>query len=94
MKPHEHTLSKDCPCKPEVEDYRLTEADAAFQKPVPLIEELRIEAALVPHRRGELYSLAAERISALENALHRVIDAKDAGAARRIAVDAVGVPAE
>jgi hypothetical protein len=36
---------------------------------VPLIEELRIEAALVPNRRGELYRLAAERIEALQEAL-------------------------
>jgi hypothetical protein len=44
----------------------LTEADAAYQVPVPLVEELRIEASLVPHRRGQLYAQAADRIEQLE----------------------------
>lgn len=49
----------------------LTEADAPFQQPVPLLEELRIEAALVPHRRGALYGLAADRMEELHAALER-----------------------
>ncbi|MGE5522366.1 MAG: hypothetical protein ACM3SS_01530 [Rhodospirillaceae bacterium] len=36
---------------------------------VPLLEELRIEARLVPNRRGELYNLAADRIRQLESDL-------------------------
>lgn len=34
--------------------------------PVTLLQELRIEAALVPNRRGKLYALAADRIEELE----------------------------
>lgn len=45
---------------------------AENQRIVPLIEELRIEAALVPHRRGKLYGLAAERINRLERLLLNV----------------------
>ncbi len=46
-------------------DEHLTDADAADQKPVALLEELQIEAALVPNRRGQLYALAAAEIQRL-----------------------------
>lgn len=39
---------------------------------VPLVTELRIEAGMVPNRRGQLYGLAAERIEALEYILREV----------------------
>lgn len=47
-------------------DEHLTEADAEHQKPVTLLEELQIEAALVPNRRGQLYALAAAEILRLQ----------------------------
>lgn len=37
------------------------------QVPVPLIDEARIEAALVPHRRGKLYALLADEIERLRS---------------------------
>jgi hypothetical protein len=46
-------------------DEHLTDADAADQKPVALLDELQIEAALVPNRRGQLYALAAAEIQRL-----------------------------
>jgi hypothetical protein len=36
------------------------------QRKVGLIEELRIEGSLVPHRRGELYRLAADALDRAE----------------------------
>lgn len=36
---------------------------------VPLLRELEIESKLVPHRRGELYALAAAEITHLTAAL-------------------------
>lgn len=84
MKDHEHVLSKDCPCEPTVESFRAP-------KVVPLVRELRIEAAIVPHRRGELYAEAAKRIERLENILHAIIDAKHISEAHSLAMQAVGV---
>ena len=52
---------------------------------VPLVEELVIEAGIVPARRGELYAAAANRIRELEAALHAVIDCDDIRTARSTA---------
>ena len=41
-----------------MDDHELTAADAPFQRPATLLEELDAEAALVPNRRGALYALA------------------------------------
>ena len=51
-----------------MDDHELTAADAPFQRPATLLEELDAEAALVPNRRGALYALAAEEIRRLQHA--------------------------
>ena len=43
-------------------DEHLTGSDAEHQKPVTLLEELQIDAALAQNRRGQLYALAAAEI--------------------------------
>lgn len=49
---------------------------------VLLIEELYIEANLVPHRRGQLYALAADALTAAQNARDEGIDFWTAEAAK------------
>jgi hypothetical protein len=59
--------------------YRLTARDAKYQKPVGLVEELRLEAALVPNRRGQLYGLAAERIIRLQKMVRNIYETASEG---------------
>lgn len=63
----------------------ITASSCAPVTVVPLVEELVLEASIVPARRGELYAEAANRIRDLESALHRVIDADDIRTARKAA---------
>lgn len=52
--------------------------EAALCAPIPLVPELRIEASIVPHRRGELYGLAADRIERLTARLEAAVAVLDA----------------
>lgn len=61
---------KRTPVAKEIKPYSparpsLERKDVVDHRPVDLLTELRIEAAIVPRRRGQLYTLAADEIERL-----------------------------